>query len=344
MKLAVRDIESFLASPPPACRLFLFYGPDAGLIQLRARAMLARFAPDLNDPFSVSILDGDDAAKDPALLLGESAMLSLGSDQRVLWLRNADDKCSKAVENLLLADTIQAIVIIEAGELGPKSVMRKLSEAAMNAAAIPCYVEDARQVAQYVTRTLSAAGFRITRDAAAWFGDNLAGDRGMITQELEKIITYMGNSSMQSNDVDLRVLQNIAAGGAALEEDAFIDAIGTQAAVPMVHKLIAEGQPVTNIIRTLGRHANRLYTVQLHIQHGDDVSTAMDKLQPKVFFKREAAFRAQLARFSLRTLSRLRARLLELERDCKQTGAPDDTLIGQLILMLGGTAKRNQRA
>lgn len=337
MKLQTREIDKFLAAPPAAIRVFLFYGPDQGLVQVRARAMIAKFANDLNDPFAVSLLDGDDVAKDPSRLIAESAMLALGADQRVLWLRSADDKCGKAVEALLLADDIPAVVIIEAEELGPKSVMRKLAEAANNAAAIPCYVEDAGQVSQYVTRELAASGFQLSRDAATWFGQNLGGDRGMVEQELQKLITYLGQPNAQNKNVDLETLQEIAAGGGQLAEDAFVDAIGTPRASFMLEKLLQEGSAPVSLIRMIGRHVQKLYQVQLRIQSGEDMKSAMDQMQPKLFFKREAAFRAQLARFSLRTLSRLRTRLLELEKECKQTGAPDEVLLSQLVLALGAS-------
>jgi len=335
MKLQTREIEKFLTAPPPACRVFLFYGPDGGLVNARGRAMAEKFAPDLNDPFAVTLLDADTLTKDPSRLVGEAAMLALGGGTRLIWLREADEKSSaKAFENLLLAENISAIVIVEAGELSPKSIMRKLAEAANNAAAIPCYVEDAAQIAGYVTREVAAAGWRMARDAATWFGQNLGGDRGLVQQETEKLITYLGAPGGADNNVDIDTLKKIAAGGAVLEEDEFIDAIGTPAAIPMAQKLMLEGQAATNIIRTLGRHVSRLYATQLKISAGEDVKSAMDALQPKLFFKRENAFRAQLARFSLRYLSHLRTELWRLEEQCKRTGAPDEMLVSHLILLL----------
>lgn len=339
MKLSVRDIEKFLSAPPAACRVFLFYGPDQGLVRARARAMAARFVQDLNDPFAITMLDGDAIAKDPARLTMETATLALGAGERVVWLREADDKCAKAMESLLLANSIPAIVIAEAEDLGPRSALRRLVEAAPNqAAAVPCYVEDAGMVAQIVSRELSAAGWQLSRDAASWFSQRVTGDRGLVQQEIQKLITYLGPSKTGNNLVDLDILQAIATGGAALIEDAFVDAIGTPAAMGLLERLLSEGTPVVSLIRMIGRHAARLYTTQLRIQSGEDQKSAMDSLQPKLFFKRETAFRAQLSRFSLRALASIRAELWRLEGACKQTGAPDDLLLSQFVLRLSGTS------
>lgn len=334
MKLQARDIEKFLAAPPKSCRVFLFYGPDQGLVAARAKTLAQKLVPDIQDPFAVTVLDAHALAKDPSRLIGEASTLALGASERLVWLQSADDDAAKAVEAVLLAGDISAYIIIEGEDLGPKSALRKLAEAAQHeAAAIPCYVEDAGQVSGFVTRELAQAGWKISRDAAQWFGANLSGDRGLVQHEVQKLITYLGAPGADTN-VDLDTLRAIAAGGAVLEEDVFIDAVGTPAAVPMAQKLMAEGQTVTNLIRTLGRHVTRLYQTQLRIQSGMDQKSAMDALMPKIFFKRENAFRMQLQKYSLRYLSRLRAELWRLEGQCKQTGAPDELLFSQLVLLL----------
>ena len=345
MKLQTRDIEKFLAAPPKTCRVFLFYGPDQGLVSARAKALATKLVPDIQDPFAVTLMDGSSLAKDASRLMAETSTLALGASERLVWIRSADDDAAKAVEALLLAGNISAFVIIEGTDLPPKSVLRKLSEAAQHeAAAIPCYVEDTGQVAQYVTRELSNAGWKISREAAQWFGANLGGDRGVVQNELQKLITYLGAPPNLSSPpplrgkgeelIDMDTLRDIASGGAALEEDVFLDAVGTPVAVGLAQKLFAEGQPVPNLIRTLGRHVSRLYAAQLKISNGDDMKSAMDSLQPKIFFKRENAFRAQLNKFSLKYLSRLRSELWRIERECKQTNTPDELLFSQLVLLL----------
>jgi DNA polymerase-3 subunit delta len=61
---------------------------------------------------------------------------------------------------------------------------------------------------------------------------------------------------------------------------------------------------------------------------------AMNQLNPRVFFKWEDPFREQAGRWSIKALDSTLSRLARLEADCKQTGAPDDTLTAQAILSL----------
>ena len=47
-----------------------------------------------------------------------------------------------AAEGLLALDALDAFVILEAGDLGPRDKLRKLFEAADGGAAIPCYQDE----------------------------------------------------------------------------------------------------------------------------------------------------------------------------------------------------------
>jgi DNA polymerase-3 subunit delta len=92
--------------------------------------------------------------------------------------------------------------------------------------------------------------------------------------------------------------------------------------------------------RSLQNHFRRLHLTRTRMAEGQSLHQAMEALQPKVFFKWEDAFRAQINRWSPGALEQVLNRLARLEAECKQTGAPVETLTGQAILSLAaGTAK-----
>ena len=68
------------------------------------------------------------------------------------------------------------------------------------------------------------------------------------------------------------------------------------------------------------------------MEQGENLDAAMKKIQPPIFFKQQNAFKAQVNRFSLGGLSNILDRLNTLEAECKQTGAPVDTLCAQAVL------------
>ena len=60
-----------LRRPDPRIGIFLFYGPDMGLINERARPLAERSVDDPSDPFQLIRIDGDDIAADPGRLADE---------------------------------------------------------------------------------------------------------------------------------------------------------------------------------------------------------------------------------------------------------------------------------
>ena len=72
------DVDAFVARPDPARRVVLVFGPDAGLVGERVHALLAASVDDINDPFALARLDGEEITADPSRLTDEAlTMLSL---------------------------------------------------------------------------------------------------------------------------------------------------------------------------------------------------------------------------------------------------------------------------
>src|SRR6516164_10096982 len=55
------DVDAFVARPDPVRRVVLVFGPDAGLIGERVRAVLAS-VDDMSDPFALARLNGEELA------------------------------------------------------------------------------------------------------------------------------------------------------------------------------------------------------------------------------------------------------------------------------------------
>lgn len=165
MKLAYRDIEPFVKKPNPAARVVLVYGPDSGLMKERAATIGKSVVADLNDPFNVAVLNADDLADDAARLMDEASAMSMMGGDRLIRVENAGDKLTTLIKEYLAAPNPHALIVLEAGELGPRSSLRALCEKVTNAAAVPCYVEDERDISRLIRETLQGAGLSAEPDA-----------------------------------------------------------------------------------------------------------------------------------------------------------------------------------
>src|SRR5690242_18090661 len=153
MKVAAGQVDGFLRRPDAQIRAVLLFGPDAGLVRERADLLARSVCPDLKDPFRVAEVTGAAAASDPARLADEMASISLMGGRRVIRLREAMDGAVRAVENALAAPG-DALLVAEAGELPGRSALRKLFENGPEAAAIGCYADSPKDLADVIRTSL----------------------------------------------------------------------------------------------------------------------------------------------------------------------------------------------
>jgi DNA polymerase-3 subunit delta len=343
MKLSFRDIEPFLKTMNPAVRAVLVYGPDSGLVQERAAILGRQVVADLNDPFNVAHLTGSIISEDPARFSDEANAQSLMGGRRLVRISSASNDITPALKTWLKGSPDSGcVVVIEGGDLRPKDALRKLCEELPNAAALPCYVEDERNIATLVRDTLRERGLAIQSDASAWFAASIKGDRMRVRMELEKLILYMDGynsdaaQKAQQKTVTLEDVKNSSGDAGIQSIDDLIYAFAgrnPQQSLQSFSRLTAEGVATIAIIRSLQNHILRLHSVKSLMEtHGQGLEEAMKTLQPPVFFKQADQFAAQLRLYSLTRLRTMLIELNDLEAKTKQSGVPADTLIGHFLL------------
>lgn len=332
MKLSFRQIEPFVKSPDPAARVILIYGPDSGLMKERSKLIAATVVADINDPFNVAILQTSDIADDPSRLNDEAFAMSMMGGDRLIRIEDGGDKLTQTVKTYLEKPNDQALIIIEAGELTPRSSLRLLCEKAKNAASLPCYVEDERDIARLIRETLQAENLSAEPDAVTWLSSSITGDRGKARSELDKLITYKGTDK---TPVTLNDVQSVCGVAGAQNLDDLIYAVGgrqVDKALKSYHTLLNEGMALIAILRAMQNHFRRLHLTKSKLVEGTALEQAVKSLSPPIFFKQEPLFKAQVERWSLPALEKILIRLSELEAQSKQTGTPAETLTAQAIL------------
>lgn len=342
MKITGRSIESFLRGVDDSVAAVLFYGPDAGLVHERASLLTASIAGDAADPFRVSEVTPDRLRDQPASLSDESAALSLGGNRRVVRLRDAGDAQTAAVTAFLSSAPGGGLVIVESGELGPRSSLRQSFERAENAAAIPCYREEASALARFFDEELGRVGLRLSDDARDFLVSALGDDRAATRREIEKLVTYMGLST-RSTGIELAdALACISdAAGYTVDDLAFAVGDGDLAALErLAERVLAEGATAVAVLRAVGRHFLRLHFVA---SAQGDRDRAVQTLKPPVFYKHVARMNEQVRQWSPARLHRALERITRAEMDCKRTGMPADVLCRRALLEIAGQAPQRAR-
>ncbi|HEC91337.1 MAG TPA: DNA polymerase III subunit delta, partial [Alphaproteobacteria bacterium] len=265
MKITAARIKSFLARPDAAIAAVLIYGPDQGLVAERAEALARAIVDDPSDPFRTASITGAALKQDPARLADEAGAISFapsggdGGKRRLVRLRRATDDAAPVIDAYLATATADALVIADAGFLGPRSKLRRLFEAAKNAAALAaCYEDDERALGQVISETLDRHGLTASPDARAFLAGQLGSNRGVTRMELEKLALYMGRPGRVELDDAMAAIGDSAS--ASINAVVFAAAAGD---IPALDKALdrafGEGaQPVT-VLRAAARYIMRLH-------------------------------------------------------------------------------------
>jgi DNA polymerase-3 subunit delta len=341
MKIAARNVDGFLAGVGESLAAVLIYGPDTGLVRERADRLTAAVAGDAGDPFRVSEVTPERLRDQPSLLVDEAAALTFGGGRRVVRLRPAGDAQTGAIASYLKSAG-GGLLIAESEELGPRSSLRQLFEAAENAAALPCYRDEGADLARFVAEELRGAGLQLADDAREYLAGALGGDRAITRRELEKLIAYMGEGG--GRRVELADALACVGDNAALSLDDLIFAIGNgnlASVERLTNRVLQAGTSPVTVLRAGGRHFLRLY---LLATAGGDRERLIRSFRPPVFPRLVPALEAQARRWTPARLHQALSRLTRAEAECKTTGAPAETLCRRALLEIATLAPKASRA
>lgn len=340
MKITGARQEPFIANPDRAVAAILLYGPDRGLVRERARRLGATVVDNSDDPFGVAELTAADLKGDPARLSDEALALSLGGGRRLVRVREATDGLSAACTGMLDAVTSAetVLVIVEAGELGPRSTLRGLFEKRQNAAAIACYGDEGGGLRRVIGETLGNHGLRPSADAMAFLMENLGSDRSVTRAELEKLALYMGAPGDVGLDDAIACIGDNAS--STLDDACYAAASGDQAGLDKaLLRAFNEGLHPVAVVRATARHFLRLHQAAGMVQAGKNADQAMKSLRPPVIFKQADRFRDQVRRWRPDRLAVALEMLTEAEMDCKTTGMPASAICGRTLMRIAQAAR-----
>ncbi len=336
MKVPPARADAFAAAPPDDIRAVLLYGPDLGLVRERAETLTRAVAGALSDPFNVIELTPAALKEEPSRLTDEVCALSMMGGRRVVRLRETTDAVAKQSEEAITAGG-EALMIVEAGDLSPRSKLRTLFEKTNGTAAIACYMDEGVGLDDLVRRALADANLKGDEGVISWITGNLGSDRMVSRMELEKLTLYAAGKS----EVTLEGAQAIIGDAAAVTlDDVVLAALGgnLKGLTVALSRARFEGVAPIAILRAASRHLSRIEQAVTAMGGGATSDQAMKSLRPPVFFKQHDAFRNQLRRWQPNTLSRARNELIRAEIDCKSTGMPDEAVCERALMRLAAMA------
>lgn len=340
------EVDRFLKAPDASVRAAVIHGKDRSGVSERATALAKAITPDLNDPFNVTFLTEADIDADGIKLEEALTALSMIGGRRLVRVRLSDAKA--AVDKALAAAlTIHseggynpdAMLVIEAGALGRESALRKAAEKASGAAAIACYEDEVGDVARMTREALAADKVGLTGDALDRFVARLPRERGLMRQEIERLVLYIGPGSGRTIDV-AELDAHLGVEPDASLSDAALQAFGGRAAPAQagLRRALAEGESAVMAVRMASIHLGKLRRINILQQNGAGAKEAAKAAG--VFWKQEAEMLRQARNWRLDVLDEVQDSVNTADVATKTTGMPEALIAERLLLEIAARARR----
>lgn len=334
MKIAARDVPSLLAHPDKRYQAYFLYGYDEGLIKERAHKIAAHFAENLDDPFAVTHLSGQDVADDKTSLPDSLNALPAFGGLRLVMLSGVGTEMTEAVKLAFEVLHDQARLIIQAREANTRHALVKLCDQHAACASIGCYPDDSRSLGDLAKEIFQRDNIKLDSDALALLLSRLGSDRAVSRQEIEKLALYAGpNNTLAMADVDR------ALGDSGLVVQDQITAALLSGNVQQFEQLYArskqEGLAPISILRQILALFKGMLLARLAMDAGKSVDAALTSIRPPLHFKTRPVVAAQLRKWKSSQLSDVIDRLIDTETQIKSIPVVDPvTLTGQTLLGL----------
>ncbi len=339
MKLKSSDLASRVMAlrnhslaPPGAV---LLYGQDQGLVLAAASALRqATFQEEFAD-FNLETFFGGDLNAER--FLGSCQSYPFLASRRLVLLKDADQlstAMNQVVVQYLKRPSPSTLLLVLAGNLEAKSVLRKGFEASSDGWCIPFYPLEGRELRQWLAVQLQQEGFQADEDALHYLCEHLAGDTRNSRQELEKLILFMGDQRrVRLDDVLAMVGETTTYSGFGLA--AAITAGQLQEALAILDKLLESGEEPIALLGVISQRLRRLGLCGEGLAQGKDPKGLAAQLQ--IFWKEQTLFFAQSRTIPARRLADGLLYCLEADRQLKggsETPIPPGQVMERLVMRL----------
>lgn len=307
--VARTNAEAFVADPPPGVRMFLLYGSDAGAITERARRIEAVALKRGGGDVALRI-GSDELSGNPGRIADEANATAMFGGEPVIALRVLDGRhnVAGALAPLIERPPDASWLIVEAGELGASSPLRKAFESCSAAAAVPAFVAEPAEVGALIKSMAQDAGIVVDPDAFELLLMQLGSDRLAIRNEMEKLFLYVGDGGRLTAEHVADLVGEVAAARA----DRIVDSalVGDPSTVETeLLRLASEGGSAASVASQGLRHLLALQAMRHAVDCGRSTRDAMDRARPPVFFRRKPSVEAALRVWSAAGLRDARAGL-----------------------------------
>ncbi len=339
-----RNVEPFLAEPDFSHCIYLFYGPDTGLVNERANQLAGKSGVDLADPFCLLKLTADEAAGEPGRIADEANTISMFGGKRLIRISGQTRRdLMKSLKPVLEDPPQDTIIILEAGDLKKSVALRRNLENHKNSLCIPCYQDSSTALEMLIDQEIVTPGLRIDHETRAELRSMLGENRQLSRNELKKLAIYCH----ERGTVTVEDVRSVVGDGSGLVLNDLIDtaATGRTAALQSIlPKAIEAGISPDMVLSGVLRHFQSLQLMRNRMEKTrQHASAIISSARPPIHFSRKEAVTSALSNWNPARIANAMKRLNTMMLECRKNSSGAAAIAGTTLLAIALEAQALQR-
>ena len=311
MKIKAYELKSLVEKKKYAA--YLIYGQNKGLIREKSQVIIDAYK---NDQTEIIKFENDELISEPEKLTNEFNTFSLTAEKKILHILNTKDNLMETIANTVTDLGSKNLIVFETSELTPRSKLRKFFEKEKHLGVLPCYFDTERDVHELIENSFKKENITISRDIVLLITKHLGNERHIIKNELEKIILYLKDKKefktedilkclCQNENFDFDDLNYNLCDGNVVKLD------------KIINQLYLEGINPIALLRSVGRHFQKILFVNQKIDSGMNLNESLVQLKPPIFFLYINQFKNQVTKWKSNLCYKAIERIMETEELCK---------------------------
>ena len=294
--------DGFIERLPKEIRFFLIHGPDEGLAQERAKAVIRTLIGGDPDPLSLVRLEGDAVARDPGALADEAYAVPMFGGARAIWIDAQARDLLPALEPLFARPPADCAIVVKAGQLRKGGGLRAAFESSALRVSIECYPDDANALETLIDAEARAAGLSIAPDARAALVALTGADRRTTRGEIAKLMLYArGEPAVTAEDVEAIVSDAAPSNLDEVVDQALLgDLNGVESSLT---RFFHEGGEADHLMIRLVQRLLLLHRLRLEMDQGRPFDAACQAVFVKLPFGARRALERQAERVTSESIA-----------------------------------------
>ena len=326
-------VESLKANFDNINIIFL-YGNNLGLVELLYKKTLDVLKININDPFSVSKIDGEQFKDRSWELLDSINTLSMFSEKRFILLDLMHIFITKSIENIILkaleTEGNNYLLLIKCGNI-KQSAFTKHFQNNKNSIIVPCYEEKLKTIYNEISNLFSKHKLYFEDDFINNLTVKFNSDSLNNKMEIEKLDSFLTNNKNVTKDMIFELISS--------NEDVNFNKVveycvngNVSDSLNYFERIYDNQNSSITLIKMFVSHFKLIEKILLLAQNNKNLINVIENIRPPIFFKKKEFVIFQCKVWNLRLINIVLNRLINLEIKCKLNNLMEKTIISQFIL------------